>query len=109
MVDKNHESLSERTPRQSVQQPRKTRVFKSRWLTAAEQGKAPLSTDKCLVQLESILARVKVHSRRGRTMEGLPVLHLTLMQKQALEECIELLQLKLRLQRGETISRNRER
>ena len=128
MTDKNHDLLPERRRRQSpaavvaqqsalkpekasqlVRQAKpKTRVFKRRWLTAAGQGKAQLSTEKCLGQLETLMERVKVHSFRGRTLKDLPIVHLTLMQKQALEECVALLQLKLRLQRGETISRNRE-
>ena len=128
MTEKNHDSLPERRRRQSpaavvAQQPAlkpekssqpvrqakpKIRVFKRRWLTATEQVKAPLSTEKCLGQLESIMERVKVHSFRGRTLKDLPTVHLTLMQKQALQQSIGFLDLKLRLQRGETISRNRE-
>ena len=109
MAEKKQHALPERASQQ-IQQKQKVRVFKKRWLeTASQQGKAPLATEKCLAQLERMIGRMKVHSRRGRTMLDLPPLRVSLLEKQALEECIELIHLKLRMQRGEVLSRNRER
>lgn len=68
----------------------------------------PLAADRTVEFLEGMLARAVVSSRRGHR-EPAPPLPLSLLEQQALQECLKLFQLKVAIQRGEIRSPERER
>jgi len=85
------------------------RVSQKRLLDAdAQSRRVPLAAERTVKYLQDILQRVRVSSRRGHRDVGPPI-HVSVLEEQALRECVALMELKVQLQRGEVLSRTRER
>lgn len=69
----------------------------------------PLAADRTVEFLAGMIARAETTSRRGRFRDEPPVLYLSLLEYQVLQECLKLFQLKVAMQRGDIRGKERER
>lgn len=108
MQPKNKPERNEHASRIPTSKHGLKRVSNLRLLEADMQSKRiPVAADRAIEQLEALLHRAKVLPRRGYK-EELPPFSISMLQEQALQECIVLLKLKVALQRGIEVKRTRD-